>query len=268
MQTMANPRTPKSATAAHAPAPNALLMALELRAPWELWSVLPCWPALARAPVGDGHPVIVLPGLSASDASTLPMRSYLLNQGYDVSGWNQGHNFGPRAGILETAKRQVLDTVAAAGQKVSLVGWSLGGIYARELAKEMPDCVRSVVTLGTPFAGSHKSTNAWRFYELASGQDIDTAAEKFDLRSPPAMPTTSIYSRTDGVVAWQASIQAPSVSNPAVENIEVYASHVGLGVNPSAWWALADRLSQPEGQWKPFERNNRLMQLVFPDPSR
>ena len=263
---MANAR--KHDSKAHASAPNALLMALELRAPWELWSVLPCWPALARAPVGDGHPVIVLPGLSASDGSTLPLRSYLLNLGYDVSGWNQGHNFGPRAGILETAKRQVLDTHAASGQKVSLIGWSLGGIYARELAKELPDCVRTVITLGTPFAGSHKSTNAWRFYELASGQDIEAAAEKFDLRTPPRMPTTSIYSRTDGVVAWSASIQSPSTSNPHVENIEVYASHVGLGFNPSAWWALADRLAQPEGQWTPFERSSRLMQLVFPDPNR
>lgn len=99
------------------PPPSSLLIALELRAPWELWSVLPSWPLLARAPAGDGHPVIVFPGLSASDGSTLPIRGYLQNLGYDISGWNQGYNFGPRAGILQTAKRQVMDTCEVTGKK-------------------------------------------------------------------------------------------------------------------------------------------------------
>lgn len=252
----------------HHVAPNALLIALELRAPWELWSVLPSWPALKRAPAGDGHSVIVFPGLSASDGSTLPMRGFLQNLGYDVSGWNQGHNFGPRSGILETAKRQVMDTFEATGHKVSLVGWSLGGIYARELAKLLPDCVRSVVTMGTPFAGSHKSTNAWRLYELTSGHDITAVTGSFDLPTAPPVPTTSIYSRTDGVVSWPASIQQRSASNPHTENLEVFASHIGLGLNPTAWWALADRLAQPEGKWKPFQRGGRLKRLIFPDPLR
>jgi pimeloyl-ACP methyl ester carboxylesterase len=252
----------------HHAAPNALLIALEFRAPWELWSVLPSWPALMRAPAGDGHSVIVFPGLSASDGSTLPMRGYLQSLGYDVSGWNQGHNFGPRSGILQTAKQQVIDTFEATGNKVSLVGWSLGGIYARELAKELPECVRSVVTMGTPFSGSHKSTNAWRFYELTSGQNITREAERFDLPAAPPMPTTSIFSRTDGVVAWPASIQQPSKHNPHTENVEVFSSHIGLGLNPSAWWALADRLAQPAGQWKPFERTGPLQRLFFPDPTR
>lgn len=252
----------------HAPPPNALLVALELRAPWELWSVLPSWPALMRAPCGDGHPVIVFPGLSASDGSTLPLRGYLQNLGYDVSGWNQGYNFGPRAGILETAKRQVIDTFEASGEKASLIGWSLGGIYARELAKELPHCVRSVITLGTPFSGSHKSTNAWRLYELISGRSILREAENFDLPAAPPVPTTSIYSRTDGVVAWPTSVQAPCTRNPHTENVEVFASHIGLGMNPSAWWAVADRLAQPAGQWRHFERNSGIKRLVFPDPHR
>ena len=250
------------------PPPSSLLIALELRAPWELWSVLPSWPLLARAPAGDGHPVIVFPGLSASDGSTLPIRGYLQNLWYDISGWNQGYNFGPRAGILQTAKRQVMDTCEVTGEKVSLVGWSLGGIYARELAKELPDCVRSVVTMGTPFSGSHTSTNAWRLFELTSGKDITRELQQFDLPVAPPVPTTSIYSRTDGVVAWPASIQKPSKSNPRTENVEVIASHIGLGLNPTAWWALADRLAQPEGQWKPFERRNALQRLIFPDPQR
>lgn len=258
----------KPATSAHPPAPNALLIALELRAPWELWSVLPSWPVLSRAPAGDGHPVIVFPGLSASDGSTLPLRGYLKNLGYDVSGWNQGYNFGPRAGILETAKRQLSDTFERTGRPASLIGWSLGGIYARELAKELRHCVRSVITLGTPFAGSHKSTNAWRLYELTSGRDITQETARFDMPAAPPVPTTSIYSRTDGVVAWSASLQKPSAQHPHTENIEVFASHLGLGLNPSAWWAVADRLAQSPAQWKPFERKSRLQRLVFPNPRR
>lgn len=243
-------------------------MAMEFRAPWEMSSLIPAWPILRRAPVGDGHSVIVFPGLSASDGSTMPLRSFLGNLGYDVSGWNQGFNFGPRAGILQTARQQVLDTYKATGNKVSLIGWSLGGIYARELAKVLPECVRCVVTLGTPFAGSHKSTNAWRLYELASGRNIADATENFHLPVAPPVPTTSIFSRTDGVVTWTASIQKPCANNPHTENVEVFASHVGLGLNPCAWWVLADRLAQPAGNWKPFERTSGLMRMVFPDPER
>lgn len=249
-------------------APSSWLMAMELRAFWELGSVIPAWPFLRQAARGDGHSVIVFPGLSASDASTLPLRSFLENLGHDVSGWNQGFNFGPRAGVLQAARQQIIDTCQVTGQKVSLVGWSLGGIYARELAKELPDRVRSVITLGTPFAGSHASTNAWHLYQLVSGRDIQREVEQFDLPAAPPVPTTSVYSRSDGVVAWAASIQRPCKINPLTENLEVIASHLGLGLNPSAWWAVADRLSQAQGQWKPFERKRGLQGLIFPDPER
>ncbi len=243
-------------------------MAMELRAPWEFGAIIPAWFALQRAPAGDGHPVIVFPGLSASDASTAPLRTYLERLGYEVSGWNQGFNFGPRAGVMKTVKWQIEQSVATSGRRVSLIGWSLGGIYARELAKEMPDHVRSVITLGTPFAGSHKSTNAWRLYEITSGRDADRESARYDLPAAPPVPTTSLYSRSDGIVAWQASLQAPCSINLKTENIEVLASHIGLGLNPSAWWAVADRLAQPEGQWKHFERKAGLHGIIFPDPRR
>ncbi len=250
------------------PPPSTWLMAMELRAPWEFGAVLPAWPALMRAPVGDGHPVIVFPGLSASDASTYPLRSYLQRLGYVVSGWNQGFNFGPRAGVLRFAREQVQEEVDRTGLKASLIGWSLGGIYARELAKLMPDQVRSVITLGTPFAGNHTSTNAWRLYAFASGRDIQRETTQYELPAAPRMPTSSIFSRTDGVVSWKASQQAPCIVNPHTENIEVLASHVGLGLNPATWWALADRLAQPEGHWKRFERKRGLHGIIFPDPKR
>lgn len=243
-------------------------MAMEFRAPWEFGAALAAWFALQRAPRGDGHPVIVFPGLSASDVSTFPLRSYLQRMGYAPSGWNQGFNFGPRAGVLRTAREQLAEAAQVAGRKVSLVGWSLGGIYARELAKQLPDLVRSVITLGTPFAGNHTSTNAWRLYALASGRDIARETTEYDLPQAPPMPTTSVFSRTDGVVAWKASQQAPCPRNPHTENIEVVASHVGLGLNPSTWWALADRLAQPEGRWTAFERKLGLHGIIFPDPKR
>ena len=132
------------------PPPSAWLLAMEFRAPWEFGALLPAWPALQRAPAGDGHAVIVFPGLSASDGSTVPLRRYLGSLGYGVTGWNQGFNFGPRAGVLQAAKQQVMDAAQASGGKVSLIGWSLGGVYARELAKELHDHVRCVITLGTP----------------------------------------------------------------------------------------------------------------------
>jgi pimeloyl-ACP methyl ester carboxylesterase len=249
-------------------APGPLLLALEFRAFWEAGALVPAWPVLQRAPHGDGHAVIVFPGLSASDSSTLPLRRYIQSLGYEVSGWNQGFNFGARAGVMNAAIRQVQDTFHATGSKVSLIGWSLGGIYAREIAKMLPDMVRSVITMGTPFAGSPRSTNAWKIYELTSGRRIEQDSGRYDLPVAPLVPTTSLFSRTDGIVAWQASIQTPSQNNANTENIEVIASHVGIGVNPSAWWAVADRLAQAEGQWKAFERKGGWHNLVYPDPAR
>ena len=250
--------------------PSAWLMALEFRAFWEFGALLPSWPLLARAPRGDGHAVMVFPGLSANDASTAPLRQYLQSLNYSACGWQQGFNFGPRAGVLDEAKSNLMQTFERTGRKVSLIGWSLGGVYARELAKEMPDMVRSVITLGTPFAGSHKATNAWRVYQLTSGRNVELESENYDLPTAPPVPTTSIYSRTDGVVAWQASIQAPGPANPLTENIEVLASHIGLGFNPSAWWAVADRLAQAEGQWQPFAKQDkgRLRGLIYPGAVR
>jgi pimeloyl-ACP methyl ester carboxylesterase len=261
---MATRRTPRD----DIPPPHPALLALELRAPWEFGSVLPAWPALRRAPMGDGHAVMVFPGLAASDASTVPLRRYLDTRGYRTVGWNQGFNFGPRAGVQDSMRRQLAQACDASGSKLSLVGWSLGGVYARELAKEMPECVRCVVTLGSPFAAHPKATNAWRLYELTSGRDVDREHTQYDLPAAPPVPTSSIYSRTDGIVAWQASIQQPD--HGQTENIEVVASHLGLGVNPSAWWAVADRLAQPEGRWQPFDRFGLLglKGLIYPDPHR
>ena len=245
-------------------APNAFLMALEARAPWEFGAMLAAWPLLKNAPQGDGHPVVVFPGLGAGDLSTAPMRNFLNSLGYDTYGWDLGRNLGPREGVLQKSIERITSIHEQTGQKVSLVGWSLGGIYAREFAKTLPKAVRNVITLGTPFAGDPKATNAWWFYQYASGHKPDDPALIAQIKTPPPVPCSSIYSRTDGVVAWQLSHQKPSTR---AENIEVVASHIGIGLNPVAMYALADRLSQPDGQWQKFDRNG-WKQYFFRDTER
>jgi pimeloyl-ACP methyl ester carboxylesterase len=231
-------------------APNAWLLMLEGRAPWEYAALLATMPWLRKLPLGDGHPVLVFPGLGAHDLTTAPLRALLDSLGYATQPWGQGFNFGPRAGVLERCEADLVELHRRHGRKVSLIGWSLGGIYARELAKLRPELTRCVVTLGTPFTGHPRATNAWRFFELVSGHAANDPELMAQIRQAPPVPTTSIYSKSDGVVAWRCSVNEPS---PLAENIEVQASHIGLGVNPIALYALADRLAQPDGAWQPFE---------------
>lgn len=229
--------------------PHALLLLLEARAPWELAMLGAALPLLRHAPRGDTHPVLVFPGLGASDLSTAPLRALLDRLGHLSQPWGQGLNFGPRPGVLEQCEADVRATYARYHRRVSLVGWSLGGLYAREVAKRVPELVRSVVTLGTPFTGHPRATHAWKFFELVSGQDSHDEEQLAPLREPPPLPCTSIYSRSDGVVAWQCSVNPPA---PQAENIELPSSHIGLGLNPLAIYAIADRLAQPDQAWKRF----------------
>ncbi len=250
--------------AAAVKAPGWRRLALEARAPFEFAASLAAAPWLMRSPRGDGHPVLVYPGFLASDLSTRPLRRLLTTLGHDTAGWEQGRNLGPREGTIEEALARLQALHAQRGRKVSLVGWSLGGIYARELAKRAPEAVRCVVTLGSPFSGSVQSTNAWRSFQWINRGRPRMAPPSDSLREPPPVPTTSIYSRSDGIVAWQCSVEADGLQ---VENIEVEASHVGLGVNPFALHALADRLAQPEGAWRPFDRSG-VRRYLYPDPLR
>jgi pimeloyl-ACP methyl ester carboxylesterase len=231
-------------------APSPWLMMLEARAPWEYAAMLAAAPWLGKLPTGDGHPVIVFPGLGASDITTAPLRNFLQERGYTPYPWKQGFNFGPRHGVLDRCREQLHQVSGRHRERVSLIGWSLGGIYARELAKEQPDHARCVITLGTPFAGHPRATNAWRFYEMVSGQSVHDPVLMEQIRSTPPCPTTSIYSKSDGVVAWQCSINP---AEPLAENIEVHASHIGMGMNPLALYAIADRLAQDPQAWARFD---------------
>jgi pimeloyl-ACP methyl ester carboxylesterase len=187
--------------------------------------------------------------MGANDWSTVPLRKLLQSLGYSTHGWRQGFNVGPRDGVLARGASDLTALARRHGRPVTLVGWSLGGLYARELAKVLPHCTRAVITLGTPFAGHPRATNAWRVFEFLSGQSSHDPAMIARLREPPPVPTTSLYSRTDGVVAWQCSLNEPG---PMAENIEVPASHTGMGVSPLALYVLAERLAQPRERWKPF----------------
>ena len=252
------------ATAPHISAPSRLLQLLELRATWELAAGVAALPWLRLAPRGDGHPVLVLPGLIASDVSTKLLRDFLTRRGYDVHGWGLGRNFGPRPGIEEAMLATIDRLHAQSGRKVSLIGQSLGGAYARLLAAQRPDAVRSVITLGSPVTGHPRSSNAWRVYEFTSGKSSVDPQRWRQVTQPPQVPTTSIYSRSDGVVAWQSSIESSEL--PHTENIEVVSSHIGMAVHPLVLFAVADRLAQPEAAWRPFERRG-WRAAVFPKPA-
>ena len=214
---------PETETSSTAPLARALLLALEApRAALEAASLGPALPWLARAPRGDGHPVLVLPGYLASDASTRVLRAFLRSLGYTPHGWGLGRNRGPHSELLGSLRERLAKV--AGDERVSLVGWSLGGVFARELAKAEPARVRAVITLGSPFGD----------------------------REPPPVPTTAIYSKSDGIVDWQMCREGAA---PHTENIELVGSHCGLGFHPLALLAIADRLAQPEGRWKPFDRS-------------
>ncbi len=233
--------------------PSPLLLLFEGRAALELGSLPLWWPVLKRQPRGDGHPVLVLPGFLASSRSTAPLRWYLQNRGYSPHRWRLGRNYGYDRGLHEKMADRVADLARRHGRKVSLVGWSLGGVYARELAKEAPDLVRQVITLGSPFRGGARSSRVRKLYELVTGEDPAAIEDEFiqRLETPPSVPTTSIYTQSDSIVSWPASLER--LDHDRIENIGVFAAHFGLGVNPAVWIAIADRLAQPEDAWQPFE---------------
>lgn len=231
--------------------PSLKHLLMEARAPAELLAGLASFWVDHWFPRGDGHPVVVFPGMATNDQSTLLLRRFLKRLGYPVFGWEQGFNFGPRHGVLSRCRDRVHEIHEKFDRKVTLIGWSLGGVYAREMAKLEPERVRQVVTLASPFAGSPHATNAYGLFRLLTGHHVHREPGLLDrIREAPPVPTTSIFSRSDGVVSWVCSVQHPA---PKTENIQVAASHLGIGFNPLALFAIADRLAQAEHDWQPFE---------------
>lgn len=234
--------------------PHKLLALFEGRAVFELAAFVALRPLLGMLPRGDGHAVLVLPGFMASDSSTGPLRRLLAELGYKPHGWGLGRNVRVDSKRVKDMEAVLLNIFRDSGHKVSIVGWSLGGVFARELAKMHPEAVRQVISLGSPIHDDRRHTNASRLFEFLNGEKPEPLRDgRFSgLNQPPPVPTTSILTRTDGIVHWRGSVQHPQADHAQTENIEVYASHVGLGVNPSVMIAIADRLKQPDGNWKPF----------------
>jgi pimeloyl-ACP methyl ester carboxylesterase len=220
-------------------------------------------PFLRRAPRGDGHPVLVLPGLMAADSSTRTLRGYLRRLGYHVHGWRLGRNVGPTPEAVRGMGARLDDLLQRHGRKVSVIGWSLGGLYAREIARLRPHDVRQVITLGSPFRMKDPGeSRASRTYRRFARRHVDRgslpSAEQAAMPLP--VPATSIYTRLDGIVSWRACLDEVG---PRSENVAVVGSHVGLGHNPAVLWVIADRLAQPEGSWLPFVPP-RLARQWFP----
>jgi pimeloyl-ACP methyl ester carboxylesterase len=258
---MSRPQLPTGPADAGAP-PSWLYLIDPARAVAEYGLLIAALPLRQLLPVGDGHPVLVLPGLLADDASTWTLRRILRDLGYRVHGWRLGRNLGPTAATVAGLQNRLLDLQSRYDAAVSVIGWSLGGIYARTLARDTPSAVRQIITLGSPIHLAHESqSRAGRAFNRYA--HLHVVPRELPLESGVdalSVPATSIYSRCDGIVAGQACLDPPS---PRAENIAVVSSHLGFGHHPAVIWAVADRLAQPLDEWAPF-RPPPALRLLYP----
>ena len=208
---------------------------------------------------GDGHPVVVYPGLGGGALTTSQLRAHLKACNFQVHDWAQGVNTGPDGAFedwLPALAQRVRELHAIHDRKVSLVGWSLGGIYAREIAKCCPDLVRQVITLGTPHKAMDGGNHAGTIFRMLGGDTSQLTPQLLArLGERPPVPTTSIYSESDGVVCWRGCLEEPG---PQAENISVHASHLGMPTHPDVLRIVANRLALPEGRWRPYRRRRAV----------
>jgi hypothetical protein len=217
-------------------------LAAEVTSPLEAARLLGARRRLAALPRGDGHVVIDIPGWRAPEVSGLPLRRFLAHLGYDARGWGLGTNLGDPARDAARLTQTVTVLAAELGHSVSLVGWSLGGVIAREVARRRPDLVRRVITYGTPVVGGPTYTVVAGAYTHEVRQDASRVTARLDAERPIRVPITVIYSRRDGIVSWRACLDRTS---PRVEHVEVRSTHVGMGVDPDVWGVVAERLHRP-----------------------
>ncbi len=210
-------------------------------------------PLLRQAPPGDGHPVFVLPGFLTNDGRTRHLRRLLDQLGYAAYGWGEGVNWGPTDYAIAAIERRFQEIRRRHGRKVTLIGHSLGGLLARELAKKFPGDVRAVIMLGSPVRLPTATSLAVFFRLLARFHRTALGLELADLNRPPpdSVPVTAVYTREDGIVAWESCLEQSGAQR---ENVEVRGTHSTLPSNPLALAVVADRLAQPEGGWRAYAR--------------
>lgn len=233
------------------------------RAITELGMSIPYRKFFARKDHGDGHPVMTLPGFMASETSTAPMRKYISQLGYESYCWNLGRNTA-KVKFLKMLAERLEEIYEAHGEPVSLIGWSLGGVFARQLAKARPEMVRQIITLGSPFRGIHQPNNVAWVYNLVSGgkkiKDIDPILFE-NIPLPAPVPTTAIFTKEDGIVPWELCLEEKETE--IHQNIQVRGSHLGLGVNPTVFDIIADRLLYSKENWEHFRPRNLVKDLLF-----
>jgi pimeloyl-ACP methyl ester carboxylesterase len=252
-------------TNGHARPATGLLLAEAPRATVELAVAASAAPLLAAQRRGDGHPVLVLPGLLGGDVSTLVLRRYLRWLGYRVSGWELGANVGPTEAVVAGLRDRLEQLADTSGEKVSVVGWSLGGLYAHELARRSPGSTRQVLTLGSPVQlarGRARARAASQLFDAVSHLHVAPAfvPRPWSEAGPLRVPVTSVYTRSDGIVPWRSCLVPAGRRR---ENIEVWGSHSGLAHNPTVLHVVADRLARPERSWQPF-RPGLLVRHLYP----
>ena len=245
----------------HTGAPHTLHSLLELRALGEMALLPLSWPLISSAPKGDGHPVLLLPGFMAEEGTLVALQTFLRGRGYKVQTWGLGRNVGFQRRHADALVEKLRYLQHQTGQKVSLIGWSLGGVFALYGTHQAPECVRQLITLGSPVSvdenGSQSPPLVKALYRLVAhpmGPEVHVMqprVKKLRQRELPAVPISCLYSLSDGVVPPQ---EATIDGDPTrCENIRVAGSHTGLGFNPLVLRIVADRLAQPEGGWTPFK---------------